>query len=508
MKRKYSRSMNRWLVISLLSLLTLSAGAQEYEETVERSFWLSGRNAAGLRKDSLDVSFAEMRGEYEGGGFRESHEARNSVSGGATAASIKHLEMVSMIGSFSFRHFEGRHMSGSMSARPDYYPIDVLEFTPGRKTRQTYSFMGGLAADLSEHWTIGGSIDFTSENYTKRKDLRHTNYLLDMTVVPSVLWRSGDWSVGVSYFFQKTSERITAEELGITSGVYYAFLNKGHYYGSYDIWDNSSTHLDDSAVSGFPTKEITNGAVVQLQWKKLYAEIEYGHSQGQSGEKQRIWYRFPGDHIAAKGGWMMETNRFTHYFTGEFYWRKQKNKESVLENVTENGVTTTTDYGSNTIFTREDRSVGLEWKAFGDGFEFGAGAEWDAEKQITSIQFPYLYTHKSHEITIFAAACAELGDFELGVSLDWQKGSTEDGSRSSSDEVAAGDEPFLLEEYHEMEEEYEKASKFGLGISLKYNFSRGIYVGADVYGRVATGRIEWLPGRSRLTSGIFIGYNF
>lgn len=508
MRQRYSRSMNRWLVISLLALLPLTAGAQDYEEAVERSFWLGGRNMAGLRNDSLNVSYAEMRGEYEGGGFRESHEARNSVSGGATAASIKHLDKLSMIGSFSFRHFEGKHMTGSMSARPEYYPIDVLEFTPGRKTRQTYSFMGGLAADLSEHWTIGGSIDFTSENYTKRKDLRHTNYLLDMTVVPSVLWQSGAWSAGLSYFFQKTSERITAEELGITSGVYYAFLNKGHYYGSYDIWDNSSTHLDDSAVSGFPTKEITNGIAAQLQWKKLYAEIEYGHSRGESGEKQRIWYRFPADHIAARGGWMLEMERFTHYFIGEFYWRKQKNKESVLENVTENGVTTTMDYGSNTIFTREERSIGLEWMAFGEGIELNAGAEIGAEKQISSIQFPYLYTHKSHENTIFAAAKLELGEFELGISLDWQKGQSEDGSRSASDEVAAGEEPYLLEEYHEMEEEYCRASKFGVGLSLEYHLCRGIYVGADLYGRLAIGRIEWLPGRNRLTTGLFVGYNF
>lgn len=500
--------MSRWPAILLLALLPLVAGAQDYDEVLERNFWNSGRNVAGLRKDSLSVSFAELRGEYTAGGFRESYEAKNSFSAGATAASIKHLERVSMNGSFSFRHFEGRQMTGSMSARPGYYPIDVLEFTPGRKTRQTYSFMGGIAADLSEHWMVGGSIDFTSENYTKRKDLRHTNYLLDLTVVPSVLWHSGDWSVGLSYFFQKTSERITAEELGITSGVYYAFLNKGHYYGSYDIWDNSSTHLDDSAVSGFPTKEVTNGAAAQLQWRELYADVEYGHSEGESGEKQRIWYRFPGDHIAASAGWKLASDRFTHYLSGSFLWRKQKNREAVLENVTENGVTTTVDYGSNTIFMREFTAFSLQWKATGERLRMTAGAEWDTEKEVSSIQFPYLYTHKSHEMTIFAAAGLELGSWEIEMGLCWEKGFTKDDSRSADEEIEAGDEPYLLEEYHEMEEEYCRAAKYELEFSLKYNFSHGIYIGADLRGTLAVGSIKWLPGRSRLTSGIFVGYNF
>ena len=53
-------------------------------------------------------------------------------------------------------------MSGSMFIHPGFYPVDILEFTPGRKDLQTYSFMGGIATNLNPNWRLGGKIDFAS----------------------------------------------------------------------------------------------------------------------------------------------------------------------------------------------------------------------------------------------------------------------------------------------------------------------------------------------------------
>ena len=94
-----------------------------------------------------------------------------------------------------------------MFIHPGFYPVDILEFTPGRKDLQTYAFMGGIAKDIAPCWRIGGKIDFTSANYSKRKDLRHTNYRLDLKVAPSIMYHSDDYAIGFSYILARTVNR-------------------------------------------------------------------------------------------------------------------------------------------------------------------------------------------------------------------------------------------------------------------------------------------------------------
>ena len=94
-----------------------------------------------------------------------------------------------------------------MFIQPGFYPVDILEFTPGRKDLQRYAFMGGIASDIAPNWRLGGKIDFAASNYSKRKDLRHTNYRLDLKVAPSVMYHSGDLAIGFLICSAKTANR-------------------------------------------------------------------------------------------------------------------------------------------------------------------------------------------------------------------------------------------------------------------------------------------------------------
>ncbi len=106
---------------------------------------------------------------------------------------------------------------------PGFYPVDILEFTPGRKDLQTYTFMGGIATDISPNWRLGGKIDFAASNYSKRKDVRHTNYRLDLKVAPGIMYHSGELAIGLSYIFGKNSESVKAEVIGTAENSYNAF---------------------------------------------------------------------------------------------------------------------------------------------------------------------------------------------------------------------------------------------------------------------------------------------
>ena len=188
------------VTVALWALSVRAASAQTaYDKIQDNSFWNDGRNISGIRNGTpVKASYAELHGGMNGGDFKPSYESSSSWQAGAAANTRVDLDRFSMTGSFSFAQKQGKDMCGSMFIRPGYYPVDVLEFTPGDKTLQTYMFSGGIAVPLNDRLTVGAKMDFESDNYAKRKDIRHTNYRLDMTVTPSAVLRLDKWTVGAA----------------------------------------------------------------------------------------------------------------------------------------------------------------------------------------------------------------------------------------------------------------------------------------------------------------------
>lgn len=511
MNAKNSLSMNRTLkTIVAAALLFWSAGlfAQTFDIVERRDFWNAGRNVNGLRTDSLTVSYAELKADYTSGKFRDVNDAKSVWSAGAEAGTITHLKKFSMIGAFSFRNSESRKACGSMSARPGYYPVDIYEFTPGRKTRQTYSFLGGIAVDLNDSWRLGGKIDFAAENYTKRKDLRHTDYLLDMTMAPSVMWHRGDLALGLSYVFSKNSETITAEELGISSGIYEAFIDKGMMYGVQNNWDNSSLHIKESGVSGFPSRELINGGAMQFQWGNFYADVEALASKGITGEKQKMWYNFDGWSVGVKMDYRLPASGHSHYFRGHYSFSSQDNDESVLEDVTENGVTIAHKYGSNTIFTRQNIAAGIEWELLYETGEYvNVGFGWAQDRELSTMTYPFINSCKTDVFNAYALFLKKFGRFDWKVNAVASKGWDHETHRKSSD-IETNGEPFRLEEYESLMTAYKICAKASVGMALRYNFRNGIYldVSYDIMGRIRR-KTDVLGGFRHLET-LTIGYNF
>ena len=502
--------MNKILKIFLVLTaagLYLTAGGQPYDRIERRNFWNAGKNVNGLRTDSVSISYAQLRGSYAAGGLRDTYMAPEGWRAEAVAKTILHLNKFSMNGAFSFENFSGKEMCGSMSGRPGYYPVDVLEFTPGKKTRQTYHFDGGITADIGGNWRIGGKIGFTSENYTKRKDLRHTDYLLGMTVVPGIMFHDGDFAAGACYIFGKSSETITAEVLGISSGSYYAFLDKGLMYGVYDIWDSQGTHLSETGVSGFPAREISHGAAVQVQWKDLYAEAEYLRSSGDMGEKQSIWYRFPTDAVTARIGYVAGDGDTRHYIRMEAAWKDRSNFESVMESNTEDGVTITTVYGQNRILRQRDLRLAPEYEITAPGWEFRAGAEFGFLQEQASQIYPYLFYRETFTGEGFVSGMVKAGRFDIRGRLSFRQGTSSESGGIADTEIPLPDRPARLEDWNGMHMEYLTAPRTSAGLSLRFNFRKGLY--AEISGEYTRGfRLEFLPGADRWGTAAMIGCTF
>jgi len=467
----------------LCSALAALAQTRPYDKAVRENLWLAGTNAAGLREDrSADISYVELYGGLERGGLRREWESPSPWRAGAEARTVKHLERFSMKGGFSFEQMSGPEMCGSMSLRPGAYPLDVIEFTPGKKTRQTYTFDGAISTDLSGGWRLGAAMDFTSSNYAKRKDLRHTNYLLDMTVTPGISYTtpSGDLSLGVNYIFRKSSEGIVAEQVGTGESSYYAFLDKGLMYGKYEVWTGSGVHLDEAGVQGFPLKEHFHGIGLQMGVSRdYYLDIEYLYGDGSAGEKQSVWYRFPSHNVNLRASAVFRSQRRTVYLHEVFSWRLQSNDETVLDKIVSGGVTTTEEYGSNRILSREIRKLRLDAVVARPGFEYTLALDAGSSGHIVSQMYPFITESDLLTWRLSFSPVWYKGRYDAGAAAGFGAGSYGETDRLSDGECDVLTAPFRLQEYYDRVTGYETAPKLDLSVFVRRNFSQGIYLQAD-----------------------------
>lgn len=509
MNAKHSHCMNKVTIIFAACIMICcgaALSAQTFESLERRNPWNTSRNAAGILKDSLSRSYAEIYGEYAGGGFRDTWQASEQWSAGAVTRSIRHLEKISFAGSFAFDQTEGYDMCGSMFIEPGYFPVDVLEFTPGRKTLQTYSFDGGVAYRVNDRYSLGVKVDFLSANLAKRKDLRHSNWKLDLSVMPGFTTSLGDWTFGLAAVLNKRSETVRAEQIGTAESSYHAFFDKGLMYGVEQVWTGSGVHLNESGVNGFPVSELSYGGALQMQYKELYVDLEYLRTSGTVGEKEYIWFRYPGNRFSARLSYRFVEDASSHLLKVSFDMKRQVMDESVLEKVTENGVTTVTDHGSNRIFSRGMWSVAPEYDFESVRVDVHAGLSVDGFRGQSSQIYPYVMSQSVLNVGADAKVLVHLGRFDLGAGLDYARGyvdETEDTVAQSQTQT----QPYRLQDWYDRQMEYRTASRLGAGLSLRYNFAKGMYVEAAGDWLHGFG-LKYIDGADRFAASLKVGYAF
>lgn len=512
MNAKHSPSTGKWL-LTLLGLVIFAQLSPAQEA------WREGRNVAGLAREASpagQTASALIGGKYTSGGFRAPSDGSTLWTGLAQASAEARFEDLFLTGNFGFELTRGDEMMGSMFARPGYYPVDILEFTPGVKLRQTYDIGGGLAWKNASRWTPGATIRFQGTNYAKRKDLRHTTYRQELELVPSVAYSGDGWMAGLSYVFGKTSEFITAEQVGQAKAESYtAFLDKGLLFGTLQAWDGSGVHLKEAGVDRFPIKEFTHGIALQASLGQvLYADVEYDWTRDEAGEKGYIWFRFPGAKLSASVVGTLNGNSGTHRLKAAWKWTKQENYETVLEKVTEGGVTTPVEYGSNRIWQRRSIDFSPSYNfAHKKGWSVGALLDVEYEKYCITYMYPYVFRHEPllmrgmlhGEVPVWHFLIKGAANFSAAVAV-------KEASEVAADEsLGVSSTPFQLGEWWAREKEWQEAPRLSLSLELRYNFRLGrnlpLYVEAGCQFTRAF-RITALPGANRQTTHLTLGYSF
>jgi len=523
--------MKRVLLLLVLAWGAHAGAQQRFEDFRRRNPWNDGVNAAGVRADSVSRSYAEAYFSKQNGGWIDHSGSDDSWNAGARTASIRHFERVSFFGSFGYDYFAGRNMCGSMLTRPGHYPVDILEFTPGRKVRETYAFTGGLAVRLGGRWTGGLRMDFEAQNYAKRRDLRHKNTMLDFRVAPGFLYHAGRLRVGAAYIFGKSSDRVEAEEIGSLGNSYYAFFDKGLYYGTQELWDGSNIHLNESGIDGFPLKELTHGVSAQLEYGPLYVDATYRRMHGDSGEKDLTWHEFEGERLSLRGVLTLPGDGCLHFVRLGFDRYRQDNREMLVGKENVNGVITNRVYGSTPVFGRKGAEAGGEYEIAADRYRFQAGGGYTRLDRRSTLRYPETREQELHFAECFVRGRRSVGRFELSLGLDCRWGGSDEtgwycleldaapvqpGYRPfGADAVAtlppddrspADGYPQQLTEYCDRETEWLTATRMGLDAAVRCNIRR-FYV--DLSGRYEHGfGVRHARGADRGTVTLGVGYNF
>lgn len=539
----------RYKACILSLLLPLGVLGQPYRAVVGESIWTGSQNAAGWRAPdynqealrlhvnvedsdkSRDAHYTEaaLYGSYEDGGFKPPHGGRDVWTAGVRASSLMDLSQATLFGNVRFEQRNSQEMFGSMFLQPGQYPIDVLEFTPGPKIRQTYSVSGGFAREVGLHWLFGVQAGFESANYAKRKDIRHTNYAQNLSVSPGILYHwqirdDLDLDLGVSYLFRKTSESVDAEQVGAaTADTYYAFFNKGMNYGTYQVWDGAGIHLDEAGVGLLPVTEITHGGAIQACLQSMILlEAGYDYSEGLVGEKGYDWFRFPGHRTYVDFTFRMPPGTLLDsgmlFLRAHLESRTQTLREAVLDKETSGGVTTPSIYGYNRVYRRKNGEERYSAAFSGKGWIRQVQLEYGYRpgREYSTLTYPYVDTLATavRHIELSGRLCPWLdpnaigpAPWEVAVRLRGQWGRCHEQGLVVTDASAVPEsEPFRLVSDWVRKREFMTAPRVMAGLSLRRNLPRGVFLEASgSYTRAF--KLEYL-GRDRWQAGLTLGCNF
>lgn len=498
----------RHILTVMLTLAALTVAAQErFDEVVRRNPWNGGVNASGIRMDTLSRSYAELFFTKTNGALADPSASDDSWNAGAVTESVRHFAKVSFSGGFAYNYFDGKNMCGSMFTRPGYYPVDIVEFTPGRKIREDYSFRGGVSAVLGQRWTGGIGVDFSAHNYAKRKDLRHKNLRLDFEFTPSVLYHTGRWSLGASYIVGTNSEKVEAETRGAATEQYEAFFDRGLRYGVLEQWMSNDIHLAVSGVSGFPVRENVQGAGLQLGCGAFYADVEYRNRAGKTGESRLIWQEFDTDQITSSAVLSLGEGALRHFLRLHLDWRSLQMSENIITTESVNGVTNSTIHGSVPTFGRKSLDLNLEYELWCGRNRVRAAADFSQTNRRSTLMFPSVREQKLRYVELRASWLRTLGRWELMLGADFRRGDTSehhyelDGGGEHS-----GAYPVRLTSFYQMENEYLTAARLGGELSLRRHI-HAFYV--DLSAAFEHGfNLKYLPQPNRVGVTLRVGYNF
>lgn len=425
---------------------------------------------------------AALWGGVEEGRFRSADMPLFQWSAGARAAGIRHGKNTSWKGSLSIEQKTGQGMASSMFLEPGYFPMDLLEFTPGTKSRETGRLEAGFLTDFGYEWAAGIKGSVQAAYSGKRTALSHSAFGLDLRLEPTVTYvMDDDMGLASSYVFRFRTERINAGQAdGESPDV---FLDKGLRYGEF---------VDAAGV--FPVQELSHGFSELFYSKEFSAGLEWLWKRGQAGAAGFGEFTFPGSTVS-----LFVEQSFLADNTDHRYRISYGRQRDQLRTHEADGFTALSD--------RLNRRFGLTYEArFLHGAVKGVGIDLEGCRWIERASIPVQDQTKRNLGTAMLFTSFTFGPVDLRIEGLAGGGLWRDRGRSR-DEVE-NTESRQTEDWLKLMD-YQMVPRVGAGGSLTWRITavKGLYLQLDGRWNRAL-RLTRMGGYNREAGNLTVGYRF
>lgn len=421
-----------------------------------------------------------IQGGVEEGWFRPTYEGTLQWSAGTRAEGVRHGKKTSWMGSVSLGHKMGYGMLSSMFQEPGYFPVDLLEFTPGMKFRESGRLEAGFLSDLGYEYAAGLKATFQAGYQGKQTGLRHSSFGMDLQVEPTLTYIMDDnMGLAMAYVFRFKTERVRMRpEEGET-----AFVDQGLRYG-----------VDADGAGAFPVREMSHGLAAHLYSEDVSAGLNWTWKRGQAGASGLGGYKFPGSSVSLFYEQVFQADQADHVIRASY----GRDRDQLRSNGAD-GVTAFSD--------RLSRDVVLKYEVrFLHGAVRRLGLALDGHRHVDRALYPRLDQVKRNLGSAALSSSFSFGPVDLDLEALVGGGLWRDRGRSKDETT---DTSYRRTEDWLRLMDYYMAPRVGAGGALTYHFSspKGLYVRLDgrwlhALRKTATG------GQNREIGNLTVGYDF
>ena len=232
--------------------------------------WLNSENPAGLHAfehgaESEIVLLAE--GRY--GGLKNYFSSKNELAFGVEASSVARLsKLVVVDGKVGYRHTTARALAASYFINPMQTPFDLLEFTDenaGDKTLEELYLQGRVGVTPARCLSLGASMDYMAASYSKQRDLRHVNSLMDLRLVVGGMVHLGERvDIGLNYVYRRRNETLLLSTYGTQNKTFLSLLSYGAFFGKQETFGEIGYTKENENKPLFDSR---HGANLQIAWR-------------------------------------------------------------------------------------------------------------------------------------------------------------------------------------------------------------------------------------------------
>lgn len=448
-----------------------------------------------------------------------------------TESYFRYNPKVVLYGKVAYTNQQGERGGRSAFIDPYYNPFDIVEYadtTQGKKVKEAYHLVGALGFDATEKLSLGLKLDYLAANYTKFKDLRHANKLLDLTAIVGLSYRFlPGWEIGANYSYRRSIEGVEFHVEGTADKKYESLINYGGFFGKKEDFGGKGYTYKDSNQ---PMVNFLHGISLQLNYTKesvaFCNDFTYIARDGYYGEKASSSV-YHSEHdaktLSYKGDLRIQQQNSRHLLSIKAEWEDLNNYETSYRLVSVPG-------GTNYYEYHDPMKVGVKTTSQTDlTYTYqhnlqGFTPDWELKtgysrfsRELTALFYPYYREQNLVSNQVLLSGVRnwkhDANQYSLILGAFYRFGSgtpINDGTSAAPSETAL--RPAVLDDCNQEEFEYLTAQSIRLNLGLRYSrpFPKLKVLGyaAIRYSYTRAFEVEYLSGDSARQLSLSLGCSF